>query len=172
MAKLDKDYEFPLYIFHSGKNYKAYEFFGCHRIKGDTFAFRVWAPHAQSVSTVGDFNDWNESAGVMKKISDGIFEAKIDNVKIYDCYKYAITTKDGNVIMKADPYAFQDPARHQRFTKQANTAGMIRLGKRQIRVTFLKSPLIFTKFILAAGKGTKTAISYHTGKWQRNLCLT
>ena len=164
-----------MYIFHSGKNYKAYEFFGCHRIKGDTFAFRVWAPHAQSVSTVGDFNDWNESADVMKKISDGIFEAKIDNVKIYDCYKYAITTKDGNVIMKADPYAStqkQDRARHQRFTKQANTAGMIQLGKRQIRAIFLKSPLIFTKFILAAGKGTKTAISYHTGKWQRNLCLT
>lgn len=111
MAKLDKDYEFPLYIFHSGKNYKAYEFFGCHRIKGDTFAFRVWAPHAQSVSTVGDFNDWNENAGVMKKISDGIFEAKIDNVKIYDCYKYAITTKDGNVIMKADPYAFHAETR-------------------------------------------------------------
>ena len=111
MAKLDKDYEFPLYIFHSGKNYKAYEFFGCHRIKGDTFAFRVWAPHAQSVSTVGDFNDWNESADVMKKISDGIFEAKIDNVKIYDCYKYAITTKDGNVIMKADPYAFHAETR-------------------------------------------------------------
>ena len=98
-------------IFYSGKNYKAYEFFGCHRIKGDTFAFRVWAPHAQSVSTVGDFNDWNESAGVMKKISDGIFEAKIDNVKIYDCYKYAITTKDGNVIMKADPYAFHAETR-------------------------------------------------------------
>ncbi len=111
MAKLDKDYEFPLYIFHSGKNYKSYEFFGCHRIKGDTFAFRVWAPHAQSVSTVGDFNDWNESADVMKKISDGIFEAKIDNVKIYDCYKYAITTKDGNVIMKADPYAFHAETR-------------------------------------------------------------
>ena len=111
MAKLDKDYEFPLYIFHQGKNYKAYEFFGCHRIKGDTFAFRVWAPHAQSVSTVGDFNDWNESADVMKKISDGIFEAKIDNVKIYDCYKYAITTKDGNVIMKADPYAFHAETR-------------------------------------------------------------
>ncbi len=111
MAKLDKDYEFPLYIFHSGKNYKAYEFFGCHRIKGDTFAFRVWAPHAQSVSTVGDFNDWDESADVMKKISDGIFEAKIDNVKIYDCYKYAITTKDGNVIMKADPYAFHAETR-------------------------------------------------------------
>ena len=111
MAKLDKDYEFPLYIFHSGKNYKAYEFFGCNTIRGDTFAFRVWAPHAQSVSTGGYFTDWNQSAGVMKKISDGIFEAKIDNVKIYDCYKYAITTKDGNVIMKADPYAFHAETR-------------------------------------------------------------
>ena len=111
MAKLDKDYEFPLYIFHQGKNYKAYEFFGCHRIKGDTFAFRVWAPHAKSVSTVGDFNKWDASANVMKKISDGIFEAKIENVKIYDCYKYAITTSKGDIIMKADPYAFHAETR-------------------------------------------------------------
>ena len=111
MAKLDKDYEFPLYIFHQGKNYKAYEFFGCHRIKGDTFAFRVWAPHAKSVSTVGDFNEWDASANVMKKISDGIFEAKIENVKIYDCYKYAITTSKGDIIMKADPYAFHAETR-------------------------------------------------------------
>ncbi len=105
MAKLDKDYEFPLYIFHQGKNYKAYEFFGCHRIKGDTFAFRVWAPHAKQVSVSGDFNGWDNEANVMKEISDGIYEAKIDNVKIYDCYKYAIETKNGDIIMKADPYA-------------------------------------------------------------------
>ena len=105
MAKLDKDYEFPLYIFHQGKNYKAYEFFGCHRIKGDTFAFRVWAPHAKQVSVSGDFNCWDNEANVMAEISDGIYEAKIDNVKIYDCYKYAIETKNGDIIMKADPYA-------------------------------------------------------------------
>ncbi len=105
MAKLDKDYEFPLYIFHQGKNYKAYEFFGCHRIKGDTFAFRVWAPHAKQVSVSGDFNGWDNEANVMKEISDGIYEAKIDNVKIYDCYKYAIETKNSDIIMKADPYA-------------------------------------------------------------------
>ena len=105
MAKLDKAYEFPLYIFHQGKNYKAYEFFGCHRIKGDTFAFRVWAPHAKQVSVSGDFNGWDNEANVMEEISDGIYEAKIDNVKIYDCYKYAIETKNGDIIMKADPYA-------------------------------------------------------------------
>ena len=87
MVKLDKDYEFPLYIFHSGKNYKAYEFFGCHRIKGDTFAFRVWAPHAKQVSVSGDFNGWDNKANVMAEISDGIYEAKIDNVKIIFCGK-------------------------------------------------------------------------------------
>ena len=38
MAKIKKEHEFPLYIFHAGKNYKSYEFFGCHRIKGNTFA--------------------------------------------------------------------------------------------------------------------------------------
>ena len=53
MEELKKEYEFPLYLFHSGKNYKAYEFFGCHRINGDTFVFRVWAPHAVSVSPAG-----------------------------------------------------------------------------------------------------------------------
>ena len=105
MKKLKEEYEFPLYLFHSGKNYKAYEFFGCHRIKSDTFAFRVWAPHAKSVSVVGDFNSWDENAHYMVEISPGIWEAIIDGVMKYDCYKYAIRTPRGNVNMKADPYA-------------------------------------------------------------------
>lgn len=105
MAELKKEYEFPLYIFHSGKNYQAYEFFGCHRINGNTFAFRVWAPHAQAVSVVGDFNNWSEYDNKMVEISHGVYEAIVDDVCIYDCYKYAITTSSGNVIYKADPYA-------------------------------------------------------------------
>ena len=106
MAKVKKkEYEFPIYLFHSGKNYKAYEFFGCHKINDDEFVFRLWAPHALNVSVVGDFNNWNESADCMTQISDGIWEAVVSNVKNYDCYKYAIKTKSGNVNMKADPYA-------------------------------------------------------------------
>ena len=52
-----KESDFPLYIFHHGKNYKAYEFFGAHpekREKNKGFVFRVWAPHAETVSVVGD----------------------------------------------------------------------------------------------------------------------
>ena len=111
MAELKKKYEFPLYVFHAGTNYKAYEFFGCHKIKGNSFAFRVWAPHAQSVSVVGDFNNWDGSANVMTRISDGVYEAVIDGINVYDCYKYQITARSGKKIMKADPYAFHAETR-------------------------------------------------------------
>ncbi len=112
MIKMKEDYQFPVYLFHSGKNYRAYEFFGAHRIEKDTFAFRVWAPKAKSVSVVGDFNDWKSEAGVMKKLNDnGIWEAVISGVNVYDCYKYAVTTPDGSVKMKADPFAFHSETR-------------------------------------------------------------
>ena len=105
MPTLKKEYEFPVYLFHSGKNYKAYEFFGCHKIEGSRYVFRVWAPHAAGVSVVGDFNSWNENDNKMTEISAGIWEAEIDELLVYDCYKYAIKTKDGRTILKADPYA-------------------------------------------------------------------
>lgn len=106
MKKLKKEYEFPIYIFNKGENYRSYEFFGCHRIKGSEFAFRVWAPNAVSVAVAGDFNGWNESANVMEQISPGIWEAVIDGVNIYDCYKYVITAEDERLLYKADPYGF------------------------------------------------------------------
>lgn len=105
MAKIKKEYEVPLYFFHAGTNCKAYDFFGCHRIKGNTFSFRVWAPHAKAVSVTGDFNNWGESENPMTLISDGVWEAVIDEVNIFDCYKYVITSSSGKTIYKADPYA-------------------------------------------------------------------
>lgn len=111
MNKLKQEYEFPLYLFHSGKNYKAYEFFGCHRMKGEKFVFRVWAPHAVCVYVTGDFNGWDDSADRMEQISPGIWEAEIDGVSVFDCYKYAIHTKGGKINMKADPYAFHAETR-------------------------------------------------------------
>ncbi|MDE6723694.1 MAG: 1,4-alpha-glucan branching protein GlgB [Eubacterium sp.] len=106
MSEIKKEYQFPVYLFHKGENYRAYEFFGVHRIKEDTFAFRVWAPHAQAVSLVGDFNSWNYEANYMLPVAPGIWECIISGVHIYDCYKYAIRTKDGRTLEKADPYGF------------------------------------------------------------------
>ena len=101
----------PLYLFHQGSNAKAYEFLGAHR-RGDKVVFRVWAPHAAAVSVTGDFNGWSRDAAPMKKLEDGsIFEAEVENVNVYDNYKYCIVTPDGRIIYKADPYAFHAQTR-------------------------------------------------------------
>ena len=111
MQQLKEEYQLPIYLFHDGTNYKAYEFFGVHKIKKNTYAFRVWAPNAEAVSVVGDFNDWDESMHKCFAISPGIWEAIIDGVEVFDCYKYAIKTKDGETLMKADPYAVHQETR-------------------------------------------------------------
>lgn len=46
MEQLKEEYQLPVYLFHEGKNYEAYRFFGVHKIKKGTYALRVWAPHA------------------------------------------------------------------------------------------------------------------------------
>ncbi|MEM1484837.1 1,4-alpha-glucan branching protein GlgB [Oscillospiraceae bacterium PP1C4] len=100
----------PLYLFHQGTNYKAYEFLGAHPYKKgnvEGYLFRVWAPNAQKVSVVGDFNGWNADANPMARIEGGnVWECMILDLKQYDIYKYCIKTKDGRALMKADPYAF------------------------------------------------------------------
>ena len=111
MTKLKETYQLPVYLFHNGTNYKAYEFFGNHKIDKDKYAFRVWAPHAQSVSVVGDFNGWDDTKHKCFPISDGIWEAIIEDVKVFDCYKYAIKTPSGKTVLKADPYAVHHETR-------------------------------------------------------------
>ena len=110
MYKASKKDEVPIYLFHQGTNYKAYEFLGSHsaKRKGVSGAiFRVWAPHALSVSVVGDFNSWERQAHPMEKISEnGIWEAFVPAIKQYDLYKYSIETPQGDLILKSDPYAF------------------------------------------------------------------
>ena len=102
--------DFPLYVFHQGKNFKAYDFYGAHPYKEDGkkgFVFRVWAPHAEEVSVVGDFNSWDPAAHVMQRMQDGeSFELAVPGLKNYTVYKYCIRTKDGRYLYKADPYAF------------------------------------------------------------------
>lgn len=110
MYKANKKDEVPIYLFHQGTNYKAYEFMGSHsaKRKGVSGAiFRVWAPHALSVSIVGDFNEWDRNENPMEKISDnGIWEGFVPAIKQYDLYKYSIETPQNEIILKSDPYAF------------------------------------------------------------------
>ena len=101
--------DLPLYLFHQGTNYNAYDFMGAHfaSVDGqDGVIFRVWAPRADSVSVVGDFNGWNGYANPMKRVSKGgVYETFIAGLKEYDAYKFAVT-HNGKTVLKADPYAF------------------------------------------------------------------
>ena len=110
MYKVNKKDEVPIYLFHQGTNFKAYEFMGSHssKRKGVSGAvFRVWAPHAHSVSVVGDFNSWDRSCDPMEKISEnGLWEGFVPEIKQYDMYKYSIETPSGDVVLKTDPYAY------------------------------------------------------------------
>ena len=103
-----------LYLFHQGTNMKAYEYMGAHKVKGedDLYSFRVWAPHAEKVSVIGDFNSWDENKGVMNPVNNaGMWECYLSGVKEFDNYKYLVTAKDGKQTAKADPYAFHSETR-------------------------------------------------------------
>ena len=98
--------DFPLYVFHQGKNFKAQDFLGAHKIEDGKYVFRVWAPNAASIFVVGDFNGWNEEASPMGKLNEaGVWETYIDGVKNFDAYKFLIYTPEGRKLYKADPYA-------------------------------------------------------------------
>ncbi len=91
-------------LFGIGDNRYCYKFLGSHPSKNGA-VFRVWAPAAMGVCVVGDFNGWDISAAPMTRIGGGIWETTISGVRKFDAYKYAITSYDGRVVLKSDPYA-------------------------------------------------------------------
>ena len=98
------------YLYGEGTHYEIYEKLGAHprNYKGkDGMYFAVWAPHAASVSLVGDFNNWDPESSPMKQLeTSGIYEIFVPGLGSGELYKYAITTSGGKVLFKADPYAF------------------------------------------------------------------
>jgi len=101
-----------IYLFNIGEAQQAYATFGCHRVDAlDMHRFLVWAPNAQKVSVVGDFNGWNASGNPMDRLDTGVFAAFIPGLHDGDCYKYAIQGYDGKTVLKADPFAFHAEVR-------------------------------------------------------------
>lgn len=101
---LKKDNNLPAYFFHQGTNYRAYEYMGVHKEDGH-FVFRVWAPNANAVYVVGDFNSWGEDMPMYRVTDAGIWEYvdENDRVSVGSVYKYKIWSW-GNARYKADPY--------------------------------------------------------------------
>ena len=111
-AKKVKAYEIgelDHYLFGQGTHYEIYKKLGSHKVKDgnrEGVYFAVWAPHAKSVSVIGEFNNWDETANVMERGEPlGIYTCFIPDVPENAMYKYSIETYRGDYLSKADPFA-------------------------------------------------------------------
>ena len=99
--------EMDLYLFNEGEHHRICEVLGAHiRKMGEVggVLFAVWAPNAQRVSVVGDFNCWDGRRHMMRKLGNsGVWELFIPSLCAGDLYKYEILTSEGEVVTKLDP---------------------------------------------------------------------
>ena len=116
----------PLAQFLAGQAVRAQEFLGSHpTVRGGQsgWLFRVWAPHAQAVAVMGDFNGWDDRANPMAALEGGVWELFLPGLQQYDNYKYAVHTRSGKVLAKADPYAFHAETRPGTASKLYDLSG-------------------------------------------------
>jgi 1,4-alpha-glucan branching enzyme len=102
--------ELDLHLFAQGQHWRIYDHLGAHLTEVDGVAgvrFAVWAPAAERVSVVGDFNGWHGLRHPMRcRGSSGLWELFIPGLQAQDCYKYEIrNAQTGAVFTKTDPYA-------------------------------------------------------------------
>ena len=103
--------EMDCYLFGQATHYDIYRKMGAHVMteNGESgVCFDVWAPHADRVYVIGEFNGWNETSHEMHRVEPdtmGVYELFVPGVKLGCMYKYLIIAKDGRRLYKADPYA-------------------------------------------------------------------
>jgi 1,4-alpha-glucan branching enzyme len=109
--------DFDLYLFAEGTHTRAYEKLGAHRSERNGHLgvqFAVWAPDAERVSVIGDFNNWSISADVMRPNSAGVWEGFVPDIGSGAIYKYHVISRDSPyAVDKADPYGFAAEIRPQ-----------------------------------------------------------
>ncbi len=102
--------EIDAHLFNQGTHYEIYDTLGgrltthqeCQGVK-----FAVWAPNAKAVFLVGDFNHWDGRVNPMRSMgASGVWEIFIPGLKEGALYKFEIHTAGGQVLLKADPYAY------------------------------------------------------------------
>ena len=114
--------DYDLHLFSEGTHLRAWEKFGAHPMAIGGVAgvhFAVWAPNAQRVSVVGDFNRWDGRVHPMRRlVPSGVWELFVPDVPVGACYKYEVRTPEGHLLEKSDPYA-------QQFEVPPNSASVI-----------------------------------------------
>ena len=151
------------YLFGEGTHYEIYEKLGAHPKELDGkkgMYFSVWAPHAAAVHVVGDYNHWDTDASPMVSVQEsGVFETFLPDFPLGGMYKYAITTQDGKLLYKADPYAFHAEYRPGTASITADLSGFKwsddKWMEKRLRENRQESPM--------------SIYEVHLGSWKRHL---
>src|SRR5205823_5108573 len=101
-----------LYFFNEGTHYDLWKKLGAHVLRGNDVSgthFAVWAPNAERVSVIGDFNQWDKKRHPLRpRGTSGIWEGLVPHVEPGTRYKYHIVSRGGGYeVDKADPFGFQ-----------------------------------------------------------------
>jgi 1,4-alpha-glucan branching enzyme len=101
--------DYDLHLFSEGTHLRAWEKLGAHVMTIGVITgvhFAVWAPNAQRVSVIGDFNRWDGRVHPMRRlVPTGVWELFVPDLAVGSSYKYEVRTPDGHLLEKSDPYA-------------------------------------------------------------------
>jgi len=155
--------EYDLHLFGEGKHWHIYRILGAHKVQVDGVhgvRFAVWAPSAERVSVVGDFNQWDGRHHPMRVRGDsGVWELFIPGLATGMPYKYEIRTRHhGNILLKTDPYG-------QHFEQRPATASRI---PAQQPYTWADSEWINRRREFNWQQGPVSIYEVHLGSWMHD----
>ncbi len=151
-----------LYLFNEGRLHRAYRNLGAHpgtHGAQEGYWFSVWAPGAEQVSVVGDFNQWDEQTHLMKALSNsGVWSCFIPDLKERQNYKYRIKVPGGYSVDKADPFAFYTEVPPNTASRTAN-----------LDYKWQDQDWIKDRGVLQAADQAMSIYEIHLGSWKRKL---
>jgi 1,4-alpha-glucan branching enzyme len=162
--EMDDPYRFPpvlgdmdIWLLAEGTHYRPYEKLGAHLAELEGVAgvnFAVWAPNARRVSVVGNFNNWDGRRHAMRKRgASGMWEIFIPGLAAGDLYKFEIKTQAGDLLLKADPFAFRAELRPGTASIVAGLMPVVPSSEARRRANGLTAPL--------------SIYEVHLGSWRR-----
>ncbi|QIM65465.1 1,4-alpha-glucan branching protein GlgB [Frederiksenia canicola] len=141
-----------------GSHLRPYEKLGAHLVTQNEVGgihFSLWAPNAQRVSVVGDFNFWDGRRHPMRYHATGIWDIFIPNAKKDTLYKFEILDKNGQLRLKSDPYAFSAQFRPDTASVASGLPAIVEPSETRRRANDPDQPI--------------SIYEVHLGSWRRNL---
>lgn len=156
--------DYDTYLFGHGVNYELFRVLGAHpAIHYGTAGvrFAVWAPSAQSVSLVGDFNHWDGRVNPLRSLGgSGIWELFVPGLTVGMKYKFEIKTQAGPLLIKSDPFAFQSEIRPATASIVAAPEQFVWSDQEWVEKRRTDGPLSKNKPV--------TIYEVHLGSWKRD----